>query len=131
MSRRVALGRAGLGAILTLTACGGGSQQTAVSPGTELMASLCRSRQLVSDGMITAAGAEFMDHAHQPLHELAARLDASERAAAASLLEAKQRVEAALDDRQATLVDDLDRLVDATTGAIVAAGEPRPARCER
>lgn len=86
-----------LGAVLLIaTAC---SDATSSSGGPtrfeSAFAGLCRS--LVQAGDVSAARATFFDRSHQALHELAAELETVDRAAAGRLLEAKARVEAALE----------------------------------
>ena len=71
----------------------------------------------------------FYDRAHDHLHELARQAQATDRPAAARLLEAKQRVEHDLDAGAAPprLVGDLDRLLAATDAALTAISIPPPA----
>jgi hypothetical protein len=71
----------------------------------------------------------FFDQSHDDLHELADEAAGDDRAAAAELLEAKEAVEADLEDSAATLADDLDTLVDATRAAVRATGASVPAGC--
>jgi hypothetical protein len=57
---------------------------------------LCDAGALASEGRLEEAGRTFQDRSHEFLHELAAETQEEDPAAAAALLEAKQRVEAAL-----------------------------------
>ena len=56
---------------------------------------LCQARAVAEAGDVEGASAVFQSRAHAELHSLADRLSATDREAAARLLEAKQRVEAA------------------------------------
>ena len=89
-------------AIVMLVSCGGDPAGT-VEPIEEAESlplqiafqGLCDARTLAEAGDIQAASDTFQSRAHAELHSLADRLAASDRDAAARLLEAKQRVEAA------------------------------------
>jgi len=76
------------------------------------------------DGEPAGAGTVFYDRAHEGLHELAASTVGVDRAAAARLLGAKQRVEAMLESSPTggELVPALSELADATADAAVAVG---------
>lgn len=63
---------------------------------------LCDAQVLVSEGRIREAAAVFEDRTHAYLHELADKVGDVDRAIAADLLEAKERLEVALDDPQAS-----------------------------
>jgi hypothetical protein len=58
------------------------------------------------------ARALFFDRSHEALHTVARALEPVDRAQAATLLEAKQKVESELTTPPATLRDDLLRLAD-------------------
>lgn len=75
-----------------------------------------------------ASKASFVDGAHEPLHEIARRLGDVDRTAAASVLRAKQRVEADLSTSatSAELAADLDRLVVATGEGLERLGFDAP-----
>ena len=83
---------------LTLGACGNGDQSAADvrsdSALRDAVGSLCTARDDVARS--TGEGRRvFEDEAHAALHEIARRVTPKDRVVAASLLEAKQRVEAA------------------------------------
>jgi hypothetical protein len=89
---------------------------------------LCDAQVAAFGGRIREAAEVFDVETHDFLHQLAARLQDTDRDAAAALLEAKQRVEAAFDagsDRVAMqeLLIDLQR---ALQDAADAAGLPAP-----
>jgi len=78
-------------------------------------------------GDIDAAGDEFYDTAHQPLHDLAAEVAEVDREVAARLLEAKEAVESDLDTRPSGLGESFQVLVSATNEALTATGHsPMP-----
>jgi len=100
---------------------------TSAAPGgfTSIVPALCRAR----DSARTDAGDSrriFLDEGHAPLHVLADEVATTDRAAAADLLEAKQAVEADLEE-EAIVTNDLERdlqaLIDATIAASTALGE--------
>ena len=69
----------------------------AADPGLQrASAGLCDALRASSAGDVGRAATVFEDEAHGYLHELADRVEAQDRAAAAELLQAKQRAEAAL-----------------------------------
>ena len=82
---------------LTLAAC---SDQAGGSEAGLQRASqgLCDAQVLASESNVPRAASVFDREAHGFLHELAADLEEVDRAAAAGLLEAKQRLEAILAD---------------------------------
>lgn len=90
-----------------------------------IVASLCRAR----DNARTDSGDSrriFLDEVHAPLHELADEIATTDRAAAAELLQAKQAVEADLEEEPIFTRDlkrDLEELIDATIAASTALGE--------
>lgn len=86
------------------------SYQTAVD-------ALCEAR----DAGAAEASDLFFDRAHGPLHVLADDVADEDRKATATLLEAKQEVEASLDAGSDTLHRDFERLIDATVSALSVA----------
>ena len=58
---------------------------------------LCSAEALARDGQVEAARSRFFDRSHAFLHELAEVVTRRDPTAAAALLEAKQRLESALD----------------------------------
>jgi hypothetical protein len=75
-----------------------------------------------------AASATFYDRTHQELHVIAAATEERDRAKAASLLEAMQRVEAELERPllPAGFSADVESLVGATRGALASIGLDAP-----
>jgi hypothetical protein len=75
-----------------------------------------------------AASATFYDRTHQELHVIAAATEIRDRAKAASLLEAMQRVEAELDRPLLPpgFSADVETLVGATRGALASIGLDAP-----
>lgn len=90
---------------------------------TPSAASLCDVQRTAASGDFTSAEVQFMDRAHEPLHELARALGVSDRTNAARLLEAKQLVEAAIERRQLD-AGSFDELVEATDDGLQALGRP-------
>ena len=91
-----------IAALLTLAACasGAGSSIDALEEAESLplqiaFQGLCESRAVAEAGDVQGASDVFQSRAHAELHSLADRLAATDREAAARLLEAKQRLEAA------------------------------------
>jgi hypothetical protein len=132
MTRRPAITAALVGlAALVLVSCAPASSDDATAsaaPLTDAAAALCTAkRQAAMDPR--AARRVFYDRAHDHLHDLARQTQATDRSAAARLLEAKQRVEHDLDASSAPqrLVGDLDQLLAATNGALTAISIPPPA----
>ncbi len=110
--------------VLLLPACGGNED---VPESEGVFATVTLHLCLAYNGDTARDLIGHFEIAHDGLHELADRTAAVDRAAAASLLEAKQRFEAAakeparLDDLRAAL----DALVLAADDALVALGDPR------
>lgn len=111
---------------LTLAACSEASREDDGLEGRLAVASqgLCDARAHASRSDVAGATAVFNADVHAFLHELAADLQETDRAAAAGLLEAKQRVEAALveparanPEEVATLLADLERALAAAAEA--------------
>jgi len=91
---------------------------------------VCQAAGSARQGDAIRARAIFLDDAHQPLHELAAAAQQSDRSAAARLLEAKGRVESGLEKASPTLADDLFTLGATTGRAMAAAGGTDPGPCQ-
>jgi hypothetical protein len=94
-------------------------------------AGLCAAISAAQDDDVSEARAAFYDRSHDGLHELAASTAEVDRAAAAQLLETKQRVEALLEGTPppGDLSAALGPLVDATARAAGVVGEAVN-RCE-
>lgn len=95
---------------VVLTSCGDGGGVVNPEGSAPDAGALCTSLQAAKAGDGDRARAAFMDDAHEPLHELARELESIDRAEAARLLEAKQRVESAI-ERDALSSADLEPLV--------------------
>ena len=93
-------------AVLLLLAVACGDDQPA-DPLVDAHVALCEAADRPDE-----ARALFFDRSHEALHEVARRLDDVDRAQAAALLEAKQRVESGLDSPRPSLPADLTRLAD-------------------
>lgn len=94
--------------LLALAACAPGAEETidALEEAESLplqiaYQGLCESRAAAEAGDVLGASAAFQSRAHAELHSLADRVSATDREAAARLLEAKQRLEAAFADPEA------------------------------
>jgi hypothetical protein len=100
----------------------------AVTPNaaSEAVLGLCELRSATD---VIRAEATFLDRSHATLHAIAAAAEARDRASAAALLEAKQRVEAALarEDLPPHFRRDVDSLIDATRAALDALDVEAPA----
>ena len=99
------LRRAALAVLLVLAAACGDDQ--AADPLVDAQVALCEAANRPED-----ARELFFDRSHEALHEVARRLDDVDRAQAAALLEAKQRVESGLDSPRPSLPYDISRLAD-------------------
>jgi hypothetical protein len=114
---------------LTLAAC---SDQAGGSEAGLQRASqgLCDAQVLASDSNVPRAATVFDRETHGFLHELAADLQETDRAAAAALLEAKQRVERILEDPARADPQDVVVLITELQRALrdgaEAAGLPTP-----
>ena len=97
-----ACGGNGKAEVTTVTVAG---QPVAVAPLVDAHAALCQAAAEPD-----AARRHFFDRAHEPLHTVARALEDVDRAQAAQLLQAKERVESDLPNQPATLSDDLRRL---------------------
>jgi hypothetical protein len=115
--------------LLALPSCDRAPAQ-ASDPLDQAFLGLCEAGTLSAQGRLEEAGDVFQDRSHEFLHELAADVQGPDPAAAAALLEAKQRVEAALAD-PGTDPDALSDLLAALRRAFAAAaralGEKVPA----
>lgn len=136
---RRALGPAALGLVLLGSACADPDGTDAASPppsgalgpvtseaAGEAVLGLC---ELSDETDAAQAEATFLDRAHETLHVIAAATEVRDRAAAASLLEAKQVVEADLTDTNlpSGFGDDVGRLIESTRTALAAIGLDAPA----
>lgn len=95
---------------------------------------LCDAEVLALDGQIEAARTRFFDRSHSYLHELAALATERDPGAAASLLEAKQRLEETLkgtlgggDVSPAEVARQIAAVLDGLRRAAVAVGLPQHA----
>lgn len=131
---RRALVAAALGLVLLGSGCGGSDGEDTTSPppsgalgpvtpeaAENAVLGLC---ELTDATGAAQAEATFLDRSHQTLHVIAAATEARDRAAAASLLEAKQVVEADLSERDlpSGFGEDVGRLIEATRAALAAIG---------
>jgi hypothetical protein len=118
-------------------ACGGGGDAGEPSPSSSFgvvtpdtaataVLGLC---DLTNATDVIEARATFLDRSHATLHAIAAAADARDRASAAALFEAKQRVEAALarDDLPNRFQRDVETLIGTTRDALHAIGLDAPA----
>jgi hypothetical protein len=80
--------------------------------------------EIVGATDLEAANATFQDRAHQTLHTVAAAAEQGDRAAAAALLQAKQRVEADLTEAALPVGfgDDVEALLASLRAALGAIG---------
>jgi hypothetical protein len=109
------------------TACDGNGGDS--SRWSATVAGLCTAADQVRTGDTSDARRTFFDESHDTLHRLADDVTERDRAAAATLLEAKERVEAGLEAESPTLPDDLDALVAATRAAVRVTGDSVPPPC--
>jgi hypothetical protein len=136
---RRALVAPALGFVLLGSACGGSNGEDTLSPppsgalgpvtseaAGEAVLGLC---ELADETDAAEAEATFLDRTHETLHVIAAATEVRDRAVAASLLEAKQVVEADLTEMSlpSSFGDHVGRLLDATRIALVAIGLEAPA----
>jgi hypothetical protein len=114
-----------------LGACGGGNAVGTEPDGTtggrfgQVYDQLCVSRELAANGDPATARRTF-DDIHTGIHDLAAKVEATDRPTAAVLLRAKQRVEA---EGQQPTAADVGALVDAVRAGIRALGGAVPDTC--
>ena len=102
-------------ALAVLAACGGGdaADKTITVAGQPVaVASLVDAHAALCEGATApdAARRLFFDRSHEQLHTVARALEDVDRAQAAQLLQAKERVESDLPNPPPTLPDDLRRL---------------------
>jgi hypothetical protein len=119
-----------------IAACGGDGEGTVprvtgpVDPqaADRAVLALCRIAAEHADDR-EAADALFLDQAHELLHAIAAAAEQADRAVAADLLTAKQRVEADLsaDELPTGFAEHVRALVSATGAALEAIGLTAPA----
>lgn len=130
-------GVAALLAVLALVAaCGSGGQDRPAGGGTlqqrldQAGQGLCEAASLARQGRVDRAGAVFNDRSHQFLHDLAPQVQQEDPAAAAGLLEAKNRVETALRDagRGDATPEQVADLLSALAAALGRAAEVLGAR---
>lgn len=123
--------------LVLLVACASGAEEPIEAleeveslPVQIVVQGLCQARAVAEAGDVAGASAVFQSRAHAELHSLADRLSSTDRAAAAGLLEAKQRLEAALADPTAAspaVVADLISALEAEVArAAEALGQDRP-----
>lgn len=117
--------------VVAVTACGNGNSTAVRSTGQALTDALCRARTDAALGEGDAANREYYDHAHQPLHELAAELQTRDRSAAAALLEAHQRVEddLAMKPTPRDLAVHFGALAEQARDAVASTARPEPEPC--
>ena len=138
MSRRALTAAAFALAVATVAAaCGDGSDGGGPSPSSSLgvvmpdaattaVLGLC---DLTDAANVVEARATFLDRSHGTLHAIAAAAEARDRALAAALFEAKQRVEAALarPDLPPRFKRYVETLIGTTRDALDAIGLDAPA----
>lgn len=109
---------------LALAACGGSSDGT---PLASAVSGLCEARDQATGGDLDAADTAFQDRSHGELHRLVERVQERDRAAAADVLEAMERVESALgEDNGAEMATLFEELLTATRVAALALEEDVP-----
>ncbi len=109
---------------VSTAACSSGSERSSADdPFVNAGVGLCRAADVADRP--DEARAAFFDSVHQPLHELADETATRDRAVAADLLEAKQRVEAAFDGDESSLPGTIEELVDATDAALRTLDRPQ------
>ncbi len=104
----------------------------ASDPYAPVLPGLCRSSAAARSGDVTGTERIFTDTLHGPLHDIARETAASDRGAAARLLEAKHAVEHGLQTASpdpAALGTNLDRLGQTTAAALVLTGHPAGQGC--
>ena len=108
------LRRAAVLALAVLAACGGNASDKTVTVAGQpvAVASLVDAHAALCQGAAApdAARRLFFDRAHEQLHTVARALEDVDRAQAAQLLQAKERVESELSNPPPSLPDDLRRL---------------------
>ena len=124
--------RAGIAALLLVvvvaTACGSsadgeprtitvGGDRVPVANLVEAEAGLCDAHDAAATDPV-AARAAFFDRSHDALHTVARALQDVDRATAAELLEAKEKVESGLESRPPTLAADIAHLAEVYRGGL-------------
>lgn len=134
--RRILLAGAGVAAVVVAAVAVFGEAPGTPVPSTAATSSpqrvhdrLCAALTAADGGDLATARATFQDRVHGPLHDIAAAAAETDRAAAARLLEAKQRVEASLATNADSLAGDLAGLAPTVRAALVATGRPGPPTC--
>ncbi len=104
-------------AAASLVACGPADERASALAAA--VDGLCRARDAAAARDIGAADATFQDRSHAELHRLVERVQDRDRAAAAAVLEAMERVESGLRDAgdPADVAAALEQLLTATRGA--------------
>jgi hypothetical protein len=115
-------------AVALATACDGNGSDP--SPWSATVAGLCAAADQARTGDTADARRTFFDQSHDALHRLADDVTQRDRAVAAALLEAKERVEAGLEAGSPTLPADFEALVAASRVAVRATGDPVPPPCQ-
>ena len=116
-----------IAAVMTANLIGEDDRKVPASPFAAVYADVCAAASSADAGEREAAERHFVDEAHAPLHDLAAAAGTRDRAAAGRLLEAKQRVEAAVENDAPDL--QLASLVSTTRRAIEVADGRDPGAC--
>lgn len=114
---------------LTVAMFGCSSPAPAEQEAEEVVAAVCEARVAAAGGDSDGARRIFVNAAHDRLHGLAAETGQVDRGAEARLLEAKQRVEAVLEEPGPDFADRLEKLAVAAADAAEVAGDDRPADC--
>ena len=116
-----------IAALMMANLIGEDDRKVPASPFATVYADVCAAASAADAGDREAAERHFVDEAHGPLHDLAAAAGTRDRAAAGRLLEAKQRVEAAVESDARDL--ELTGLVSTTRRAVEVADERDPGSC--
>lgn len=114
---------------LTAATFGCSSPAPAEQEADEVVAAVCDAGTAAAQGEADGARRIFVNTVHDRIHELAAETGRVDRGTEARLLEAKQRVEAVLDDPGPDFADRLERLAVAAADAAAVVGDERPADC--
>ena len=122
----------GVVAIIVLRALGPEEPDSIERPPdyTRAFKALCEVAGHAADGDLRAANGVFLSRAHLALHELAAEASEIDRGAAATLLEAKAAVEAALPLQDPATAGAVSALIDAMTTALETVTDQAPPTCE-
>lgn len=117
-----------IAALMTANLIGEDDRKVPESLFAAVYADVCAAASAADAGDREAAERHFVDEAHAPLHDLAAAAGTRDRGAAGRLLEAKQRVEAAV-EAGVTPNLELTGLVSTTRRAVEVADERDPGAC--